>query len=196
MPVKSVVPVAPPAILSPPLRQRHSISATSQRKVTPTSPSLQLSCASGSDDGDAYDDAQSGSDTTDSQLSDEEEQQSEDDYDDVQEARNSNKSHRNSAPAAARGPSAARRGDESTGNSSAPAVSIPADQQSIIVCGVLAPGGSSNQRIFMEDSSYFGCSVDVYTALDDPQQRTLYRASALAHKFHVATNQVRMRNEQ
>ena len=73
-------------------------------------------------------------------------------------------------------------------------VPAPADQQSVIVCGILDPNRESDEddRIFMEDSPYFNQLVDVYTALDDPRQRTLYRASALAHKFHVATNQVGM----
>jgi len=68
--------------------------------------------------------------------------------------------------------------------------SIPADQQSVIVCGVVQADGS---RLYIEkEHPYFNTNVDVYTAEDDPQQRTLYRASALAHKFQVATNQVGM----
>lgn len=70
--------------------------------------------------------------------------------------------------------------------------SVPADQQSVIVCGVATSAEPNAPRRFMEDSKYFGAHVDVYTALDDPKQRTLFRASALAHKFHVATNQVGM----
>lgn len=59
----------------------------------------------------------------------------------------------------------------------------------MIVCGI---PGTGTERIYMEDSDYFGLTVDVYTAMADPEQRTLYRASALAHKFHCATNQVGM----
>ena len=39
-------------------------------------------------------------------------------------------------------------------------------------------------------SAYFEKTVDIYTAVNDPQNRTLYRASALAGKFGCATNTV------
>jgi hypothetical protein len=63
-------------------------------------------------------------------------------------------------------------------------------QTSIILCGV---PGLHGERIYTEDNrSYFQATVDVYVARDDPQQCTLYRASALAHKFDVANNLVGM----
>ena len=70
---------------------------------------------------------------------------------------------------------------------------------SIIECGILpsdtaspASAAHSTQRIFKQYSSFFGKQVEVYTALSDPTQQTLFRASSLAEKFDYATNKVGM----
>ena len=74
---------------------------------------------------------------------------------------------------------------------------------SIIECGILptsadnilsppSAASSPTQRIFKLYSPFFTKQVEVYTALSDPAQQTLYRASSLAEKFHYATNKVGM----
>ena len=70
---------------------------------------------------------------------------------------------------------------------------------SIIECGILppndtisAPSATHPQRIFKLYSPFFAKQVEVYTALSDPTQQTLYRASSLAEKFDYATNKVGM----
>lgn len=62
--------------------------------------------------------------------------------------------------------------------------------RSIIQCGRIDP--ATNERITSEYAEYFGKIVDIYTAVDDVQQRVLYRASTLAEKFNCATNKLGM----
>ena len=66
----------------------------------------------------------------------------------------------------------------------------PALNKSIIECGVLDL--LTGARQLSHHSAYFNKVVEVYTAVNDPQRRTLYRASALAEKFSCATNKVGM----
>ena len=71
---------------------------------------------------------------------------------------------------------------------------------SIIECGILpnadtssaSPPSHSTQRIFKLYAPFFNKQVEVYTALSDPTQQTLFRASSLAEKFDYATNKVGM----
>ena len=57
-------------------------------------------------------------------------------------------------------------------------------------CGIIDPVTSTRQ--LSHHSPYFNKTVEVYTAVSDPERRTLYRASALAEKFSCATNKVGM----
>ena len=59
----------------------------------------------------------------------------------------------------------------------------------VIECGRVDQSG---QRILSEFSTFFDKFVEVYTAVGDPTQQPLYRASALADKFQYATNKVGM----
>jgi len=61
--------------------------------------------------------------------------------------------------------------------------------QSSIDCGVVDALGV---RRLTQFSDFFGQHVEVYTAVNDPAKRTLFRASALASKFRCATNKVGM----
>ena len=70
---------------------------------------------------------------------------------------------------------------------------------SIIECGILPAAANhshsastASQRTFKLYSPFFGKQVEVYTALSDVTQQTLYRASSLAEKFDYATNKVGM----
>jgi hypothetical protein len=60
---------------------------------------------------------------------------------------------------------------------------------SVIECGALDASGN---RLFSSFSQFFEKDIEIFTAVEDPQRRVLYRASNLADKFKVATNMVGM----
>jgi hypothetical protein len=61
--------------------------------------------------------------------------------------------------------------------------------KSEIECGVISESG---ELLYSIHSDYFGREVDVFTAVEDPQKRVLFRASALAAKLGCKTNKVGM----
>ena len=61
--------------------------------------------------------------------------------------------------------------------------------RSLIECGRWT---SSGERIYSQFSPYFGKEVEIYTAVDDPANRILYKASQLSEKFGCATNKIGM----
>lgn len=66
-------------------------------------------------------------------------------------------------------------------------VSHEDESTSLIDCGIIQNG----QRVYHVHEPYFGQTVEVFTAREDPHQRILFRPSLVAKKLNCHTSRVR-----